>query len=317
MRQTLQEHMQANIGIAIDSPIIDGRWHNGKRKAGKVGYVGHYLPKGILVRYHHHKTKEVHVWKEWEGKSDHLSDDEYQRRRTEAAAKAREAAKLAQQAKTDLLAKVQTVFSRSKQADIDAPYITKKLIVPIGARKVMERVEIVPATATTKAQYIAPTDVLIPIYDQQGLLQGIQQITDTGYKLIRGTLTDGLLWIGGDLTTGEIKDRLYIAEGYATAVTVHMRTRNPVLVAFSTTNLLSVGQWARDRYPETEIIYAVDNDIGKVTTAHGQQIENAGKYYATQAAKVIGAGLATPPTDRKADWNDWHISQITATKKPD
>ena len=52
---TLQEHMQANIGRAIANPIIDGRWHSGKscdgKGADKISYVGHHLPKGVLVRY--------------------------------------------------------------------------------------------------------------------------------------------------------------------------------------------------------------------------------------------------------------------------
>ena len=133
---------------------------------------------------------------------------------------------------------------------------------------------------------------------------------------MRGTFKDGLLWVGGGLTTGEVENRLYVAEGWATAVAVHMRTRNPVIVAFATSNLMSAGQWARARYADAEIVYAVDNDLGSFITVDGQPVENPGKYYATKAAIAINAAVITPPLEGKADWCDWHVSQIVGTKKP-
>ena len=126
-----------------------------------------------------------------------------------------------------------------------------------------------------------------------------------------------MLWIGGGLTTGEVQNRIYIAEGWATGVAVHMRTRNPVIIAFSTSNLLSAGYFARGRYPDSQIIYAVDNDIGSFISVGGQRIENPGKYYAEQAAVAVSAGVITPPMATKSDWCDWHVSQITDEKKPD
>jgi phage/plasmid primase-like uncharacterized protein len=96
-----------------------------------------------------------------------------------------------------------------------------------------------------------------------------------------------------------------------------MRTRNPVIVAFSTSNLLAAGHWVRGRYPSAELVYAVDNDIGSFITVAGERVENPGKHYATQAALAVNAAIITPPTDGRGDWNDWHISQITGEKKPD
>lgn len=319
---TLQEHMQANIGRAIANPIIDGRWHSGKscdgKGADKISYVGHYLPKGLLVRYRHHKSgNECHVWKEWEGQSVQFDAAEYQQRKAQAVAAAQAASLLAGMEKSRVLGILQTVITESVPASHDHPYPLGKRIVAINARQTTKRYELQPATAEKAAQYIDPSDLLIPVYSHTGRLQGIQQITAQGRKFARGTFKAGLLWVGGGLTTGEVPNRIYIAEGWATGVAVHMRTRNPVIIAFSTSNLLSAGHFARGRYPSAELVYAVDNDIGSFITVEGERVENPGKHYATQAARAVNAAVIVPPMVERGDWNDWHVSQIVDTKKPD
>ena len=321
--QSLQEHMQANIGVSIADPVIDGRWHSGRGKLGKISYVGLYLAKGVLVRYrtHAHGQGDVcHVWKEWDGQDSHIDADEWKQRKAEAQAKLEAAAKAEQAERERLLVILRTIICESIHADINHDYARKKCLFPIGSRQAIKSYLVQPATTKDKAQYLNPEDLLIPIYSHAGCLQGIQQICWNSRegkfnKLTRGIAKDGLLWIGGGLTTGEAKNRLYIAEGWATAVAVHTRTRNPVVVAFSAANLLSAGQWARARYPDAEIVYAVDNDLGSFITVNGQSVENPGKYYATQAAIAINAAVITPPLEGKADWCDWHVSQIEANKK--
>lgn len=321
IRETLQQHMQANIGVSIADPIIDGRWHSGRGKGkDKISYVGHHLPKGLLVRYRHWKESgdECFTWKEWgDGQGIHFDAEEYRRRKAEADAKAKASAAQEAKERAELLVILRTIIRESIPADINHDYARKKCLFPIGSRQAIKSYQITPATTDTKAQYINPDDLLIPVYSHTGQLQGIQQITSSGYKLMRGTFKDGLLWIGGGLSTGEVPNRLYIAEGWATACAVHMRTRNPVIVAFATSNLMSAGKWARDRYPETEIIYAVDNDIGSFITVAGERVENPGKYYATKAAIAINAAVITPPLEGKADWCDWHTAQIAGKKIPD
>lgn len=314
---TLQQHMLENIGVSIDSPVIDGTWHNGRGKGkDKIGYVGHYLPKGLLVRYHNHKTDEIHVWKEWDGgQGEYIDPLEYRRKREEAQAKADAAAQQAERDRAALLAILKTVITESVPADHNHQYPLGKRILSLAARQATKHYQIAPETAESRAQYIAPTDLLIPVYDHAGALQGIQQITSTGYKLMRGTFKDGLLWIGGGLTTGETPNRLYICEGWATGVAVHVRTRGPVIVAFATSNLMSAGKWARDRYPDAEIVFAVDNDTESNIKVGGQTVNNPGKHYATKAATAISAAVITPPIS--GDWCDWHFQQITGEKKPD
>lgn len=314
---TLQQHMLENIGVSIDSPVIDGTWHNGRGKGrDKVGYVGHYLPKGLLVRYHNHKTDEIHVWKEWDGgQGEHIDPLEYRRKREEAQDRADAAAQQAERDRAALLAILKTVITESVPADHNHSYPLGKRILALAARQATKRYELVPATTDTKAQYITPNDLLVPVFSHTGQLQGIQQITESWFKLMRGTFKDGLLWIGGGLTTGETPNRLYIAEGWATGVAVHMRTRNPVILAFATSNLMSAGKWARGRYPDAEIVFAVDNDTESFITVEGQRINNPGRHYATKAATAIDAAVIVPPMG--GDWCDWHYQQITGEKKPD
>ncbi|MDN4275006.1 toprim domain-containing protein, partial [Citrobacter freundii] len=55
--------------------------------------------------------------------------------------------------------------------------------------------------------------------------------------------------------------RLWIAEGYATALTVHHLTGETVMVALSSVNLLSLASLARHKYPACRIVLAADRDL--------------------------------------------------------
>jgi phage/plasmid primase-like uncharacterized protein len=316
--ETLAEHMQANIGASIQDPIIDGRWHSGRGQCGKVSYVGHHLPKGLLVRYRHWKTTgdECFTWKEWEGQNIHFDADEYRQCKTESAARSREAEQQAEHDKAALLAILQTIIKESVPADHNHPYPAGKRILALGARQATSRYQVSTAPASQRGQSITPDDLLIPAYGHGGQLCGLQQITPAGKKLMRGSFKGALLWLGGGLATGEHPGRLYICEGWGTACAVHMRTRSPVLAAFSAGNLLAVGQWARARYPDAGLAFCTDNDVGSITKVHGQVIENPGRYFATQAAAAVGGAVVTPPGKHKSDWADWHLAQVTGNKKP-
>jgi putative DNA primase/helicase len=55
--------------------------------------------------------------------------------------------------------------------------------------------------------------------------------------------------------------RLWIAEGYATALTVHHLTGETVMVALSSVNLLSLASLARQKHPACQIVLAADRDL--------------------------------------------------------
>ena len=74
---------------------------------------------------------------------------------------------------------------------------------------------------------------------------------------------------------------LCIAEGLATALSIYQSTGYGVLVAVDAGNMLNVARYARQRYPDREIVLVADND-------------EIGIKKARQAAAAIGACLVNP-----------------------
>ncbi|ECB0658553.1 DNA primase, partial [Salmonella enterica subsp. enterica serovar Poona] len=85
--------------------------------------------------------------------------------------------------------------------------------------------------------------------------------------------------------------RLWVAEGYATALTVHHLTGETVMVALSSVNLLSLASLARQKHPACQIVLAADRDLN-----------GNGQSKAAAAADACEGIVALPPVF--GDWND-------------
>ncbi|CFZ26724.1 bacteriophage P4 DNA primase [Salmonella enterica subsp. enterica serovar Typhi] len=87
-------------------------------------------------------------------------------------------------------------------------------------------------------------DLVVPLYDDSGELVNLQLISADGRKrTLKGGQVRGTCHIlEGQNQAGK---RLWIAEGYATALTVHHLTGETVMVALSSVNLLSLGPCRR------------------------------------------------------------------------
>lgn len=99
-----------------------------------------------------------------------------------------------------------------------------------------------------------------------------------------------------------------IAEGFATAASVHEATGFPVAVAFDCGNLLPVAGALRKRYPGARIILCADDDWQRVNQQTGEP-ENIGIIKAHEAAEAVGGIVAAPRfgadrSGRDTDWND-------------
>ncbi|MBD2815614.1 toprim domain-containing protein [Xenorhabdus sp. Flor] len=138
--------------------------------------------------------------------------------------------------------------------------------------------------------------IILPV--QRGNeLTGGQKIKPDGKKrFITGTKKKGSFTPLSEL--GGSPDTVLIAEGYATALTVSQLHDGLTLAAFDAGNLLPVSQWVRGHYPNAKIIIAADNDIEP-------DEPNKGKVSAEKAAKAIDGWVALPPTEYKADWDDY------------
>lgn len=134
--------------------------------------------------------------------------------------------------------------------------------------------------------------LLIPLRDGDGVLWNVQTVTPDGTKrFLSGGRKRGLYHAIGPSVAG----LLCIAEGYATAASVHEATGHPVAVAFDCGNLESVAKVLHAAYPQATITICADNDL--------HTPGNPGLTKATIAARAVGGNVAIPP-DGCNDFND-------------
>lgn len=144
-------------------------------------------------------------------------------------------------------------------------------------------------------------DMVVPLHDESGALVNLQLINAEGLKrTLKGGQVKGA-WhtLEGQKQAGK---RLWIAEGYATALTVHHLTGETVWVALSSVNLLSLASLARQKYPACQIVLAADRDLS-----------GDGQTKATAAATACEGLIALPPVF--GDWNDAHTQQGEAVTR--
>ena len=148
--------------------------------------------------------------------------------------------------------------------------------------------------------------LVLPVLDESDNVQSIQFITEDGEKrFLKDAKTKGGFF-SIPAKDGNKTGPLVIAEGYATAASIHQATGHAVLVAFNAGNLLSVAKIARGKYPEREIVIAADYDApnGEYSAPGG-----IGVAKAEEAARAVDAYLAVPRREgcNKLDWNDLAI----------
>lgn len=146
--------------------------------------------------------------------------------------------------------------------------------------------------------------IVIPLCNIDGKIQAIQCIDERGIKKVYGAKKGNFHVLG----VIENSSRIYVAEGYATAASIHEVTKCPTVFAVDCGNLQPVIANLRLKYPHKDIIIAADNDI--------ETSENPGKTKAEEAAKAHGCRVVMPtflesfkllngklPTD----FNDLHV----------
>ena len=114
--------------------------------------------------------------------------------------------------------------------------------------------------------------------------------------LTHGLSKDGGVFgvVGKGLTRG---GAIWVAEGWATACSVHMATSRPVIFALDAGNMPAVCNAIEAEWPEARLRIAADNDEKGLAAARA-----TGKPYAVPALPG-------------ADWNDVHASAgISAVK---
>lgn len=168
---------------------------------------------------------------------------------------------------------VKKIWEEAFLAHEDHPYLVKKGIGVNGAR----------ATGDGR--------LVVPLYGDDGVISSVQYISHDGTKLYHpGGKTGGKFWMVG---TMDDPGTLYIAEGFATAATIHEATGRPVGVAYSASNLVPTTGSFRELFgKDQDIVIVADNDESGI-----------GLRYAEQASAKFGARIVIPPA--LGDANDY------------
>jgi putative DNA primase/helicase len=161
--------------------------------------------------------------------------------------------------------------------------------------------------------------LVVPQRDADGRLWGVQFCSAEGKRYMKGNLHTGTMHViepSGkgtlDAITPAMGGTIVIAEGYATAATIHEATGRPVVVAFDSGNLQAVVRAVKERHPERELLIAADNDHAVIL---GGKPVNVGMVKAEAVAKTTGALWTAPrfSDDEKAskltDFNDLAASR--------
>lgn len=139
--------------------------------------------------------------------------------------------------------------------------------------------------------------LLLPLRDESGEVVAAQTISPSGEKrLIAGSAKKGSFYT---INAVETPPCILIAEGLATALSAHQMRPNALAVAaIDAGNLLPVAQVLRVSHPDAQIIIAADNDLA-------EGAKNVGIEHAEKAALAVAGWVSAPPTDKKADWDDY------------
>lgn len=186
-----------------------------------------------------------------------------------------------------------SIWNRSRTAGDDHPYLQRKEVPAIGLRQTEDG------------------RLIVPVLNPSGQIQSLQFILPdkpaegTDKFFLRGGKTSGGFF-SIPAKKGTRDGPLLIAEGYATAASLHLATGYAALVAFNAGNLEAVARTALGRYPDREILLCADNDCETVKSDGSPW--NPGREAASSAAQAVGGKLAVcPPHDGRAtDFNDLH-----------
>lgn len=168
---------------------------------------------------------------------------------------------------------VDEIWSQAQPASSDHPYLQRKGIQPNNSR----------VTGDGR--------LVVPLHNKDNQLCSLQYIAHDGEKRYHpgGATNSNYFMIGSNDDKGPI----YIAEGFATAATIHEQTSKPCVAAYSASNLVNVTGVLREIYGETqELVVVADND------QHG-----IGQKYAEQACAKFGSRMIVPPEE--GDANDY------------
>jgi phage/plasmid primase-like uncharacterized protein/KaiC/GvpD/RAD55 family RecA-like ATPase len=268
----------ASAGVTPPATIaLDGKLH--RYQTGSKGQPGHdkpgwyvFFPDGVPAgMFGDWRTGVSNTWRADIGRE--LTGEELASvARRQAEARSARDAKAASAADS-----VDLIWSQAGPASPDHPYLMRKGVGAHGLR------------ITGDGRLMAP------LFNTDGTLSSLQYIDADGAKLYHpGGATGGKYWSVG-LLEGDL---IYIAEGFATAATIHEVTGRPCVVAYSASNLVPVTGAITTTHPSARVVIVADNDASGVGQRYGEQAS------ARHGARLILVPIPGDANDYRAAGHD-------------
>lgn len=247
----------AHIGIGKVT-----RFSTSKRQSDKSGWVL-VFDDGKGAVFGCWRSGEQHQWFE---KRDYVPDIHEQEAMRQQFEEAKRKAIAERDAAYAIAAKEAQVLFDNAVPVVSHDYLTNKGIRPNMAR-------------------VFGGKLIIPVYGSDGEIQSVQSIFSDGAKRFHsgGKMAGGHCWIGDPSES----ETLLIAEGFATADSLHQATKLAVCIAFNAGNLKPVTQMLASQYIGKKIVICADNDTSGV---------------GINKAKECGVDIVLPTID--GDFND-------------
>lgn len=129
----------------------------------------------------------------------------------------------------------------ARSVERDCPYIERKMVKQFSCK------------------INGKGNLIVPLFDRDGKIWNIQEIHADGYKpFLPGGRVSACFFILGAVTQPD--QIICIAEGYATAASIHEATGRVTVVAFNSGNINKVGKEIRALYPYAQLVYCADDD---------------------------------------------------------
>lgn len=277
--------------------VVDGVWHEFETEKQKGWYIGSEKTDGkIVFSFGDWRTGDQFSEKFGWGEGDDSWKDTLSEHVKLEQARRQEWAESARHRANRTYGEMATIGP--------SPYLLKKGF------------EQTPKGVKTTLNRFGRVDLVVPMYDfaktdndRLGLeLWNLQSIQEDSFKIfIEGGQTKGVFHIVGGFESLPLMEKIYICEGYSTALSVHMADASAVTVcAFSLNNLESIVEKFKDHFSSAQIILCADDDRFVVHPKTGKPW-NPGRERSLSIAKKHNIDILFPEfskEERGSDFND-------------
>jgi len=219
------------------------------------------------------------------------------------------APKIPENQESDIASKAQKYFKKFEKVDFfntsQNKYLQKKLI----NQQIIEGIK-----------FTKDNKIVLPLYNNKGEIQTLQFIDQNGKKsFLKGGKKQGNYFIVSENKISQ-SSTIYLAEGFATAVSINMATNSPVVVAFDAGNIEAVLKNIKEKFSDKNFVITADNDLYSEKNIGLQKAQQAGLKFGAKVISPNFHNLISSNSDinhhsKPTDFNDLHqLAGLDAVK---